>query len=72
MGIIPKKGRVVEEVIPIAGLDPITCREKLKGDVDEKGTCLVRVRLDPGDPNRASLERLIYSGRPREIVEKTG
>ena len=62
MGILPS-ARVVEEVIPIRDVDPLTCREKFKGDVDENGTCLVRMRHDLNNPDKAELQRMRYIGR---------
>lgn len=55
--------KVIEEVIPISNIDPVTCREKLKGDINEHGFCLVRIRQDVGNPEKAELLRMIYLNR---------
>jgi len=66
MPIFPGKKKVItEETIPIYDIDPTTCREKFKGDVDEHGTCLVRIRTDTDNPDRAELLRLVYYARQK-------
>lgn len=61
LGIGGKK--TIEEVVPIRDVDPITCKEKLKGDVNEQGVCLVRIEVDTKNPDEAKLLRLKYMGR---------
>jgi len=61
MGIIPAKKEVVEEIISLSDIDEVTCREKLKGDIDPEGRCVVRVRLDPNKPSVAELLQIRYT-----------
>jgi len=67
MGILPSKGRVIEEIVPLTDIDPLTCREKLKGDIDEHGVCLVRIRSEPDQPDKAELQRMLYVGRGAKV-----
>lgn len=63
MALWPGGGKsIIEEIVPIRNIEATTCKEKLKGSIDEHGNCLVRIRLDPDDPNRAELLRIGYVG----------
>jgi len=62
MGIFPS-AKEIEQIVPIENIDPLTCRDKFKGDVDEHGVCLIRVRMQPNEPDKAELLRLNYISR---------
>ena len=55
--------KIVEDILPISGIDKVTCETKLKGAYDEHGRCLIRIRLGK-DPNKAELEKIEYIGPP--------
>jgi len=63
MGIFPTGPREIEQIVPVENIDPLTCRDKFKGDVDEHGVCLIRVRMHPSEPDKAELLRLNYISR---------
>lgn len=54
--------KIVEEAIPIENVDPTVCTEKLKGDVDDYGRCVIRLKLKGDEPDRAELLRLKFAG----------
>ena len=62
MGLLPGGSKVIEEIIPIPNIEATTCREKLKGAIDEHGNCLIRIRTDPNEPTRAELLKIGYVG----------
>jgi len=66
MPILPRKKREVETILSIENVDPVTCRERLKGDVDEQGRCLIRIR-ETGDPNKVELVGFKYLGRGSQL-----
>lgn len=63
MGIFPGGGKIIEQVVPIDNIDQLTCQDKFKGSIDEHGTCLIRVRVDPSNPDKVELLRLNYIHR---------
>ncbi|MBW2672713.1 MAG: hypothetical protein JRD89_04745 [Deltaproteobacteria bacterium] len=59
----------IEDILKLR-LDAITCR-KLKGDLDEEGNCVLRVRYDPDDSESPkSLQKvvIISEGASKERV----
>jgi hypothetical protein len=50
--------------ILIPNIDPLTCKEKLKGDVNEYGQCSVRVELNPQDPDSTALIQMSGHNNP--------
>lgn len=58
MSLLAKKK--VEQVVKISNIDPVTCKSLLKGEVDEDGSCLVRIKYDPSKPSEVELERIEY------------
>ncbi len=49
-----------EDVLYLKGVHPLLCRSALKGDVDERGRCVVRVARDPDNPGkRAVVKRVV-------------
>lgn len=62
MGILPGGKTIIEEIIPIRNIEATTCKEKLKGAIDEHGNCLIRIRVDPSNPNKTELLKIGYVG----------
>jgi hypothetical protein len=60
MGIIPGRREIIEEILNAKKIDPVTCREKFKGIINEQGDCLVRLIIDPSKPNEVKLEKIEY------------
>jgi len=59
LGIIPGKRTIIEETVAIPNVDPVIC-SKLHGAVDEHGRCLIRIRVDSSNPDRAELLKINY------------
>jgi len=70
MGVIPitKSKVIVEEIVPVGKIDPVTCKEKFKGFIDEEGNCLVRLILDSSNPKEALLKEIGYTPRAKERI----
>jgi hypothetical protein len=51
------KPKTVETIVKLENIDPVTCKEFFKGEVDEQGSCLIRVRLDK---DKAELQEIKY------------
>ena len=63
--VVLKKTQIEETIVGLGNLSPETCKELL-GDINEEGTCLVKMRKLPQDPNHAELEIVKYKGDPRK------
>jgi hypothetical protein len=73
MALVGGKPKTVETIVKLDNIDPVTCKEFFKGEVDEQGSCLIRVKLDR---EKAELQEMKYvppSGVARlaQIREKT-
>ncbi|MBW2672714.1 MAG: hypothetical protein JRD89_04750 [Deltaproteobacteria bacterium] len=66
MGIIPIKGkkRAVEDIVSLSDIDPVACKEILRGEMDSSGRCVIRIRYDPDDPTGAELEKIRFIEMP--------
>ncbi len=53
--MLGKKDNIIRESIPIGKLDSATC-QKLRGFVDETGTCRILLRENPQNPDEVVLE----------------
>jgi hypothetical protein len=51
------KPKTVDTLVKLENIDPVTCKEFFKGEVDEHGSCLIRVRLDR---EKAELQEVKY------------
>jgi len=69
MPLIGKKKEIEQELI-LENIDPMVCKDKLKGALDPQGRCLIRVRFDPDKPDRAFLERLEVFPAPTPAPRK--
>jgi len=52
-----------EERIYRLKVNPIVCRNYLKGDVDDEGFCTVRLEVSPDNPeDRPIFKRVVFPG----------
>ena len=69
-----RREKKIEETLALEDIDPVTCQTVLKGEIDKYGRCIVKVKVDPNNPNRVELEKLkfVEIGHKRSIVATEG
>jgi len=62
-----KKTEVVERIIKLSEIDEEVCRNIYKGEIDEDGYCVMRIRESSDKPDVAELVRirLVKTGKPK-------
>lgn len=61
MALISKKITAIEKVINAGAMDPSTCKE-LKGALNERKECLIRLEENPEKPDEGIVKALRYQG----------
>ena len=57
------KDKIVEEYLDMPDVDPMICKTKFKGAIDEHGMCRVRIETNPDEPDITIMRRLDYIPR---------